>query len=197
TVAVYLLLPRPRGYPPLWGVATGAVALVLAGWLLIDTGTVAVETLLFYAFSAIAIVAGGLLITQRNPARAAFSFALVVLSTCGLFLLQAAPFLMAATIIIYAGAIIVTFLFVIMLAQQPGRTDADDRSREPALACLAGFVLVAALLYLLRVTYDTSQLDRLLDRATAAANQDSAERTVAMIGEGRNFFEEFQDALLR
>src|SRR5262249_818568 len=37
----------------------------------------------------------------------------------------------------------------------------------------------------------------LLDRATAAANQDSAERTVAMIGEGRNFFEEFQDALLR
>jgi len=94
---------------------------------------------------------------------------------------------MAATIIILCGAIIVTFLFVIMLAQQTGRTDADDRSREPALACLAGFVLVAALLYLLRATYDTSQLDRLLDRRHCRCNQDSAERTVAMIGEGTSF----------
>ena len=59
-----------------------------------------------------------MLVTQQNPARAALSFALVVLSTCGLFLLLAAPFLMAATIVIYAGAIVVTFLFVIMLAQQ-------------------------------------------------------------------------------
>ena len=95
---------------------------------------VAPETILFYVFSAIAIVVGVLLVTQRNPARAALSFALVVLSTCGLFLLLAAPFLMAATIIIYAGAIIVTFLFVLMLAQQEGFSDADDRSREPLLA---------------------------------------------------------------
>ena len=58
------------------------------------------------------------------------SFALVVLSSCGLFLLQAAPFLMAATIIVYAGAIVVTFLFVIMLAHQEGPSDADYRSRE-------------------------------------------------------------------
>ena len=50
-------------------------------------------------------------------------------STCGLFLLQAAPFLMAATIIIYAGAIVVTFLFVIMLAQQEGAVE-----RRPAFA---------------------------------------------------------------
>src|SRR5262249_33439543 len=147
-LAVYLLLPRPQGYPPLWGTAVGAVALVLAGWLLIRTGMVPTEVLLFFAFFAVAIIFRILLITPRNPARAALAFALVVLSTCGLFLLEAAPFVMAATIIIYAGAIVVTFLFVIMLAQQAGRTDADDRSREPALACLAGFVLAVALLYL-------------------------------------------------
>ena len=46
---------------------------------------------------------------------------MVVLSTCGLFLLNAAPFLMAGTVIIYAGAIIVTFLFVLMLAHSAAR----------------------------------------------------------------------------
>ena len=95
-------------------------------------------------------MSGLLLVTQRNPARAALSFALVVLSTCGLFLLLAAPFLTAATTIIYAGAIVVTFLFVLMLAQQAGPSDADLRSREPLLACLAGFFLLGALLYVLQ-----------------------------------------------
>src|SRR5258708_558264 len=154
-IAVYLLLPRPRTYPPWLGALVGAMALLLGGFLLIRVGGLLAETVLFYAFSAIAIVAGGLLVTQRNPVRAALSFALVVLSTCGLFLLQAAPFLMAATIIIYAGAIIVTFLFVIMLAQQAGLSDADARSREPFLSCVAGFLLLGALLFVLDSTYTT------------------------------------------
>ena len=101
--------------------------------------------MLFYVFAGLAIVFGGLMLSQRNPVHAALSFAMVVLSTCGLFLLQAAPFLMAATIIIYAGAIVVTFLFVLMLAQQDGQSNADHRSREPFLASVAGFVLVAAI----------------------------------------------------
>ena len=112
-----------------------------------------------------------LLVTQRNPARAALSFALVVLSTCGLFLLLAAPFLMAATTIVYAGAIVVTFLFVIMLAQQEGRSDADQRSREPLLAAIAGFVLLGALLYLLQTNYAaTPELDQLAALTRRAAD---------------------------
>ncbi len=81
---------------------------------------------------------------------------------CGLFLLQAAPFLMVGTTIIYAGAIIVTFLFVLMLAQQEGYSDADQRSREPLLVSLTGFVLLGALLYVLQQTYGTRDLDRLM-----------------------------------
>jgi NADH-quinone oxidoreductase subunit J len=148
-LAIYLLLPRPRPYPALWGASAAALALLSGGLLLIQYQLAFPENVLFYAFSAIAIVAGGLLITQRNPVRAALSFALVVLSTCGLFLLQAAPFLMAATTIVYAGAIIVTFIFVIMLAQPTGPSDADDRSREPLLSCIAGFVLLGSLFYVL------------------------------------------------
>lgn len=84
------------------GVLFGIVALLLGGVWLIQAGGFHAETVLFYVFSAIGLISGTLLITQHNPARAAISFALVILSTCGLFLLLAAPFLMAATIIIYA-----------------------------------------------------------------------------------------------
>ncbi len=153
--AIYLLLPRPRAYPVLWGALLGAAALGLAGWLIVGFGALTPESFLFYVFSAAAVGFGALLVTQRNPARAALAFALVVLSTCGLFLLLAAPFLMAATIIIYAGAIIVTFLFVLMLAQQEGPSDADARSREPMLASAIGFVLLGALLYVLQLSDDS------------------------------------------
>ena len=152
-VAVYLLLPRPRPVPRLWGALVSALAILAGAGCWIRASGVRPDTVLFYAFSTIAVLSGGVLVTHRNPVRAALSFALVVLSTCGLFLLQAAPFLMAATIIIYAGAIIVTFLFVIMLAQQTGVSDADLRSREPLLATITGFVLLGAILFVLRDSY--------------------------------------------
>jgi len=152
-VAIYALLPRPRRLPVLLGVSAGVLALVLAAFLVVRVGKLSFETFLFYLFSAVAIIAGALLVTQQNPARAALSFAMVVLATCGLFLLQAAPFVMAATIIIYAGAIIVIFLFVLMLAQQQGLSDADARSREPFLATITGFLLLATLLYVLKLSY--------------------------------------------
>jgi len=190
-VAVYLLLPRPRGYPPWWGALAAALALVSAGFLLIQNDGAVVETVLFYLFSVIAVVAGGLLVTQRNPVKAALSFALVVLSTCGLFLLQEAPFLMAATIIIYAGAIIVTFLFVIMLAQQTGISDADARSREPLLSCIAGFLLLGAILFVLHSTYNTKELDDLLANTELALQQSSPQAVQNALGDKRGFFERF------
>jgi NADH:ubiquinone oxidoreductase subunit 6 (subunit J) len=191
-IAVYLLLPRPRSYPPRWGAIVAGLALVAAGFLLTRLGGAWVETVLFYAFAALAILGGGLLVTQRNPVHAALSFAVVVLSTCGLFLLQAAPFLMAATIIIYAGAIIVTFLFVIMLAQQAGLSDADARSREPFLCCVAGFVVLGAILFVLHTTYRTKGLDELLQTIQQAREQPSAVAIQNTLGDRREFFERFQ-----
>jgi NADH-quinone oxidoreductase subunit J len=187
-IAVYLLLPQPQRRQPLLGGAFAGAALLLGGWILIRTGAAAVETILFYGFSAIAVVAGGLLITQRNPVRAALSFAMVVLSTCGLFLLQAAPFLMAATIIIYAGAIVVTFLFVIMLAQQLGTSDADQRAREPFLSCVAGFVLLGSILCMLQQTYDTDRFDQLLAQADRAARESGVDGMARILGDNNRFF---------
>jgi NADH-quinone oxidoreductase subunit J len=70
-----------------------------------------------------------------------------VLSTTGLFLLASAPFLAAGTIIVYAGAIIVTFLFVIMLAQMEGKALYDRAARSPGAATLTCFLLLWCLIY--------------------------------------------------
>src|SRR5262249_38490774 len=72
-----------------------------------------------------------------------------------------------ATIIIYAGAIIVTFLFVLMLAQQEGPSDADQRSREPLLASLTGFILLGALVYVLQLSYEKSEIVQAIDEVLA------------------------------
>jgi NADH-quinone oxidoreductase subunit J len=108
------------------------------------------ETALFWLFSAAAVLSAVLMITNRNPVYSALWFALVTLAVCGLFLLQFAPFLAAATVVVYAGAIVVTFVFVIMLAQQAGATKYDQRSRQPFVATVAAFVLLAAVVGVLR-----------------------------------------------
>ncbi len=147
-LAVLTLLPQPRRWPSWIGIG---LLIVTFGLACARIGSVAgLDQALFYGFSFVAIVSGLLLVTQTQPARAALSFTLVVLATSGLFLLLAAPFLFAASIIVYAGAIVVTFLFVLMLAQQTGRDNADLRSREPLLSAVTGFVLLGTLFYLIQ-----------------------------------------------
>jgi NADH:ubiquinone oxidoreductase subunit 6 (subunit J) len=148
-----LLLPRPRSRSVAGGTAALVAAAAVFGAFLHQTfGTPMpdlVGTGLFCLFSAGALGFGAVLVVQRNPARGAIAFAFVILSTCGLFLLLAAPFLMAATIIIYAGAVIVTFLFVLMLSLTDGPSDENDRTREPLLGSLAGFAFVGLVLFTL------------------------------------------------
>ena len=93
----------------------------------------------------------GLMITDRNPVYSALWFALTTLAVCGLFLLNSAPFLAASTIIVYAGAIIVTFLFVIMLAQQAGtKASYDQHPFQPGVASFVAFMMLGALLFTLQ-----------------------------------------------
>lgn len=179
-LAVWYMLPSTKRRPMVFGALVGLIALAgLAAFLVSgfgDTIPQTVEAGLFFGFSGLAVAFATLMITGRNPARSALSFAIVVLSTCGLFLLLAAPFLMAATIVIYAGAIIVTFLFVIMLSQQEGPSSADLRSREPDLAVVAGFVLLASLLVGLERVYDWRNVDSAIVHAQRVADSESVDR---------------------
>ncbi len=150
-IGFLLLLPRPQARWVTLGTASLIAAVSgLGAWLYTTFGKPMpdlIGTVLFGFFSVGALGFGSVLVTQRNPARGAIAFAFVILSTCGLFLLLAAPFLMAATVIIYAGAIIVTFLFVLMLSQNDGPSDENDRSREPRLGALAGFAFTGLVLF--------------------------------------------------
>jgi NADH-quinone oxidoreductase subunit J len=90
------------------------------------------ETVVFYAFSAVAIGASTLVIGQRNPM---YSVLLLIASfgaLSGLYIQLDAPFVAVAQIIIYAGAIMVLFLFVVMLLNAP-REDAAEWDRSHPL----------------------------------------------------------------
>ncbi|HEX3600200.1 MAG TPA: NADH-quinone oxidoreductase subunit J [Lacipirellulaceae bacterium] len=147
---VWWMMPRRANWPKVIGLVAALIgAFLLASRIRAAEGPVG-ETILFSVFATAAITCAILMITNRNPVYSALWFALVTLSTCGLFWLQYAPFLAAATVTVYAGAIVVTFVFVIMLAQQSGSTAYDQRSRQPFLATLAAFVLLGLLLNTLR-----------------------------------------------
>jgi len=107
--------------------------------------------------------------------------------------LQAAPFLMAATTIVYAGAIVVTFLFVIMLAQQSGLSKADQHAQEPFLATLAATILLGAILVVINMTLDLRELGALGEQAKRAAAAGSEAELDKILGEPDAFLGRLQD----
>src|ERR1700683_1989450 len=84
--AIYLLMPQASRRTPIWAGALAGFAIVLGAALLLRNQTPWPETLLFWVFAGGALGSGVMMITRDNPVHAALSFALVVLSTCGLFL---------------------------------------------------------------------------------------------------------------
>lgn len=160
--AFYWLLPKPRGRSLAFGTfAALASVAVLVSWALThfgDPGPDLITQILFWLFSAGAVGFATMFVVQRNPARGAISFAFVIVSVCGLFLTLASPFLMAVTIIVYAGAIIVTFLFVLMLSDVGAPSDENDRSREPLLGSLGAFAFLGLILFALQQSSDAKYL---------------------------------------
>jgi NADH-quinone oxidoreductase subunit J len=103
---------------------------------------------LFYLFGAVAVIASLLVIAQRNPI---YSVLLLIASfgaLSGLYVLLDAPFVAVIQIIIYAGAIMVLFLFVVMLLNAPQEETEFDARVHPVLRTAAmrlGAVLAIAL----------------------------------------------------
>jgi NADH-quinone oxidoreductase subunit J len=147
----YLLLPHAHGTVKPRQARSAGYAMIVVSLLLLAGFWTPMGDLLasvfFYAFGLAAIAGGVLTITSRDPVHSALWFASVVLATSGLFMISDASFLAAGTIIVYAGAIVVTFLFVIMLAQSEGQAVYDRASRAPARSTFSCFLLFWGLLY--------------------------------------------------
>lgn len=104
----------------------------------------------FGAMTAVTLVSSVATVTSRRPLYAALWFALSLVGVAGLFLLQGAQFLGVATIAVYAGAVVVMFLFVVMLAQPEGSASYDQISwgwYVPPLAVSAGGLLIGLVMW--------------------------------------------------
>ncbi len=147
TVAsLWLLLPNGRDNASIrWlGTLLGLAALaafIATGRRLGGLG----EEAVFLIVSLVAVISAAATIVSRSPVYAAIWFAMSLAGVAGVLLVLGAQFLGVATIVVYAGAILVMFLFVLMLAQPAGLAPYDRVSNEPFLSALAGAVLLGVL----------------------------------------------------
>ena len=100
------------------------------------------DALLFMIFAAIAVVCGISLVLQTHPIASALSLVGVMAALAALYLLLGGEFIAAAQLIVYAGAIMVLFVFVIMLLN----AGLEERTPGSTVATLIGVPGVAALI---------------------------------------------------
>jgi NADH-quinone oxidoreductase subunit J len=103
------------------------------------------QAILFYIFAFLTLVFGFLVIANpfsRNPVTSAMFLVLTIVSLAGLFVLLHAFFLAAIQILVYAGAVMVLFLFVIMLLD----LKAEERRRFKVLAVIGGVISAGVIL---------------------------------------------------
>jgi NADH-quinone oxidoreductase subunit J len=100
----------------------------------------------FFAFTSLLTLGGAVAtIASRRPIRSAMGLLATILGICGCYLMLAAEFLAAVQLIVYAGAVVVLFIFVVMLLGSAAHSPSDAGSAVPRylgagvfLACLAG-----------------------------------------------------------
>lgn len=157
-LGVALSMPRKSISPYIFGAILAGLAfgLVMLGLGLKNPESV--PNIHFYIFSLIALASALRVITHPRPVYAALYFVMTILASSGLYLILSAEFMTFALIIVYAGAILITYLFVIMLAteapsevQSENLTEYDRVSREPIAATVAGFILLGGLTTLFAV----------------------------------------------
>lgn len=160
-LATWLILPSKRelSVRRIGGVILLAAGLIFAGLLLRWTVALGGMSVYFWSFAAIAVFASFRVVTHTKPVYSALYFVLTVFATGGLFVLLWAEFMAAALVLIYAGAILITYVFVIMLASEAvtGATGGaneyvaahDGVSRDPFLAAVVGFAVAGLLIFVI------------------------------------------------
>ena len=107
------------------------------------------ETVLFILFGAIAVCGAIMVVTRKHPMASALYLILTLFAVAALFVLRQAHFLAAVQVIVYAGAVVVLFVFVIMLINVPeDRLPVERATTTRVLGVIAAgfFVLESAVL---------------------------------------------------
>jgi NADH-quinone oxidoreductase subunit J len=124
------------------------------------------QIVLFTIFGVLAVAAALNMLLQRHPINSALSLVVVMMSLAVLYWSLGAEFLAAAQVIVYAGAVMVLFVFVVMLLN----AGEEEQTKGLRVAAIAGFPGAAAIFCLLsfvflknRAALGTTQLDGLLE----------------------------------
>jgi NADH-quinone oxidoreductase subunit J len=146
------------------------------------------ETLLFYFFSGGAILASALVIGQRNPMHSVLLLVASFAMISGLYVQLDAPFIAVTQIIVYAGALMVLFLFVVMLLNEPREDAAEwDRTHPLRGSGAARLGAVLATILLLQLAYAL-----LRTRPSVPAAEAADAGALSSVGEiGRVMFTEY------
>jgi len=107
-------------------------------------------TFFFYFLAVMAVVSAIAVITRRNPVHAALSLIVTLLSLAGFYLMLYAPFVAGVQIVLYAGGIMVLFLFVIMLVNLEQNIREYQFNKQWMVGLIASIALGALLLFVYR-----------------------------------------------
>ncbi len=98
-------------------------------------------TFFFYFLSALTVISGVFVILRKNPVHSALALILALLGQAGLYLMLYAPFVAGVQIILYAGGIMVLFLFVIMLVSIEKSQKEEQFNKQWVAGIAAGLAL--------------------------------------------------------
>src|SRR3954467_3705687 len=107
------------------------------------------ESAIFYAFAAVLVLSGLRVITARNPVHGALFLVLAFFTAAGLWLLLRAEFLAIALVVVYVGAVMVLFLFVVMMLDINLERVREGFWRNLPLALVVGIIMVAEMVTVL------------------------------------------------
>jgi NADH-quinone oxidoreductase subunit J len=108
----------------------------------LELGIFKMADALFYIFACLALICGVMILVSRNPVNSAMFLVLTIASLAGLFVLLEAFFLAAVQILVYAGAVMVLFLFVIMLLD----LKTEERRKIKLLGIAGAIIAVGTIL---------------------------------------------------
>jgi len=133
-----------------------------------------IVSVFFWLFASVLLASAVLVITLRNPVHAVLFLILAFFNAAGLFLLAGAEFLAMILVVVYVGAVLVLWLFIIMMLDVDFAELKAGFIRSAPLAAVVGGVLLAELLFV-ALNWQPSPMAEKLKMAPAAANMTNTE----------------------
>ena len=117
------------------------------------------QNIAFGVVAAVMVVAAIRLVTTQNVVRAALFLVLVLAGAAAQFLLLSADFVAIVQVLVYIGAIVVLFLFGIMLTRAPIGRDVGLDNDQRWLAALVGVLLLGVVVYVVNDAFGSDKID--------------------------------------